>query len=231
MKEIVSLFGKEGWVKKTNRPIGLIVFIPGLFDNLKSSVFQEIFDIEVNFDIFACNLYPGVNLEKPNESMMDLIKDFNSILKKASNIYDKIFVISYSFSSEVLLRLPLPFQVKAVALWSPSFFYPQNITSTLSNYKGNKNILKHGDNLIGERLAKELDSFDTMSKITNLNKPLQIYTSLDEQGEKSWANPEIFKLIPSKDKTHINIDFKHQYTEKQVEELFLKTCLWFSKFQ
>jgi len=230
MTKTASLFGKEGWIKKADKPIGLIVFIPGLFDNLKLSVFQEIFNIGVDFDIFACNLYPGVNLEKPNEGIVDFVRDFNSVFEEASKIYDKIFVISYSFSSEVLLRLSLPIQVKALALWSPSFFYPQNIVSTLSDYENNKDVLKHGNNLIGRRLAKELDSLDTMSQVTNLSKPVQIYTSLDERGEKSLANPDIFKLIPAKEKTHINLAFRHQYTRKQVKELFLETCLWFGQF-
>ena len=230
MPREISIFRINGWSKNINNPKGLIIFNPGLFDDIKKSSFWTIFNSPVEFDIFSYNIYTIANPKNINKSLTNFVDDLNTIVKEFCKTYKNIFIISYSFSSEIVLRSTFPFEVKALALWSPSFFYPQNITCTLAPLDHNKDILTLGSNIISKKIAKELDSLDTITVISRLNKPVQIYTAIGEDGEKSWSNPEVFKLIGSKEKIQIKLPFQHQYQEKEIEDLFLKTCEWFNKF-
>ena len=218
------------WIKKNNKHSKrLIVFIPGVFSDVQKDYFLSLLEIKTGFDVLIYNLYSQVNIGNINKSVNDFVLDLENILNNFKKEYKEIFIIAYSFGSEVVLRANTLSIVKAVALWSPSFAYPQNITETLQSHQNNKKVLVYNKTLIGKKLTKDLDKMDTIKLIPHICFPVHVYLSCDDYGEKSWANQEIFKLIPSAKKNIARLSYKHTYTKKQAGHLYRKTCDWFDK--
>jgi acyl carrier protein len=228
MKRKIKFLNIEGWINKIKDSKGLIIFVPGIFTDIKSSVFCDILNIKTDFDVFTYDVYIKANKRNLNIGIKDFVSDFSKILNNFKGSYKNIYIISYSFGSEVVLRKNLPKYVKKIAFWSPSFFYPQNFSGELKEYPKNKDILINKDITISKKLAKELDSLDTIKLISSITKPICVYSSIEERGEKTWSNKKIFDFISS-EKKHINIPYKHNYTKKQVRDLYLSTTSEFLK--
>lgn len=217
------------WINKNKHPKGLIILIPGIFSDVQKDCFLSVLKTKTNFDILVYNVYSQANVDNLNKCVNDFVLDFESILNNFKKEYKEIFIIAYSFGSEVLLRANILSRVKKVALWSPSFAYPQNITESLQTHQKNKKILVYGKILISKKIAKELDRMDTVKLIPRIRFPVHFYLSDNDRGEKSWANQEIFKLIPSAKKNITRLPYKHTYTKKQIISLYGKTCEWFNE--
>lgn len=221
------------WIKKVKNPHGVIILIPGILTSIESSGFLSLLKIKSEFDIITYDVYAEANNYNLNKGIDDFVSDFKNIFNKLEKSYGykNFYIISYSSGSEIVLRANISSEkIRAIALWSPSFFYHQNVTATLQPYQKKDNILDHEGTLISRKLAKEFDSFDTKKLISSIHLPIHIYSSIDEHGKKSWVNPEIFKLIQSTIKIHTSLPYRHIYTQKQIISLYYETCKWFNCF-
>lgn len=218
--------------KKTTKPRGIIIFIPGIFTDFKKSNFKEMLRIKSDFDFLTYNIYTNANKNNIHKGIKDLVEDFSTLIKEVSQKYKNIFVISYSFGSEIVLRSKEIKKIRAMAFWSPSFAYPQNVTSTLKTKKmiGKDKVLIHKNNLISEKLAKELDKLNTEKLLNNINRPLHIFISTKEKSGREWFQAKILKKIPIQQKSISKMPYKHNHNSKEVVNLYKLTTNWFSKF-
>ena len=133
MKRKIKFLNIEGWINKIKDSKGLIIFVPGIFTDIKSSVFYDILNIKTDFDVFTYDVYIKANKRNLNIGIKDFVSDFSKILNNFKGSYKNIYIISYSFVSEIVLRKKLQKYVKKIAFWSPSFFYPQNFSGKLKD--------------------------------------------------------------------------------------------------
>lgn len=235
MKE--DMYSKMGiFIKKSVASKSLIIFIPGLFSRIENLPFSFLqFSSTPNeFDMFVCRGYDGTDKRTVMKTLSSIIRDLSATIKFFSRKYKNIFIITHSFGSNTVLFMKLPLNVRGIAFWSPSFFYPQKVTETLPPLEGTTNLLivdKEKEIYINKKLSKELDNLDTKKMLSSLdkNRPIHVYCSSDDQGKRSWCDNDIVEIMPSNQKYLTQTPYQHNYSDKEMQEIYSLTTSWFTE--
>jgi hypothetical protein len=222
---------ENNFLYKDNSSKDIIIIIQGILTSLEESVFLEILNFEKTKDILIYNPYSGKEFSDLKKDVKSILCDLSEILEKVYLKYQKVFIIAHSSASVLVMMLKLEEKIKAISFWSPSVFYPQNFSQTLLFKENDSDVLMLDENtFVSRELAKNLDDLNTLNLVSNIEKPICIYDTNDENGEQSWVNKIDINKIPSKIKEYISVPYQHNYTKEECIELYIKTIEWFNKF-
>ncbi len=197
---------------KTSKNKKLVVIVPGIFQNIKEYNFLKTTKC-IGYDFYIYN-YP--NLDNPNIDFSQIVLDFNNKISSIINEYNIVYIVTYSSGSELFLRSNHIETFKKIVFLSPSLFTNQNISATLTRSTKRPGLLLLNNGVeISQKLAEDLDSFDTTTLEQPHGSDWRIYIATDDANSFNW-DAEV---------RHLN--HGHAYTDAQFAKIFNEVIIFF----